>query len=154
MSYFKDSNNRTSLDLAPGARTQTFWGDNMLLSLVSIDANSTVPRHTHPHEQAGVVTEGKLEMGIGDEVKTLQPGDMYIIPGGVEHYAGPATPRPRPWTFSARSAPSSCTDPPVLTRRRTVPLIRADGPGQPARAADPAGITPANRLPGDTAPAS
>jgi quercetin dioxygenase-like cupin family protein len=34
-----------------------------------------------------VVTEGKLEMGIGDEVKTLQPGDMYIIPGGVEHYA-------------------------------------------------------------------
>jgi quercetin dioxygenase-like cupin family protein len=87
MSYFKDSNNRTSLDLAPGARTQTFWGDNMLLSLVSIDANSTVPRHTHPHEQAGVVTEGKLEMGIGDEVKTLQPGDMYIIPGGVEHYA-------------------------------------------------------------------
>ncbi len=87
MSYFKDSKDRTALDLAPGARTQTFWGDNMLLSLVSIDANSTVPRHTHPHEQAGMVIEGELEMGIGDEVKTLQPGDMYIIPGGVEHYA-------------------------------------------------------------------
>ena len=48
MSYFKDPTDRTALDLAPGARTQTFWGDNMLLSLVSIDANSTVPRHTHP----------------------------------------------------------------------------------------------------------
>ena len=87
MSYFKDAAERTSLDLAPGARTQTFWGDNMLLSLVSIDANSTVPLHTHPHEQAGVVIEGELEMGIGGEARVLKPGDMYIIPGGVEHYA-------------------------------------------------------------------
>lgn len=30
---------------------------------------------------------GELEMGIGGEVKLLRPGDMYIIPGGVEHYA-------------------------------------------------------------------
>ena len=28
-----------------------------------------------------------MEMGIESEVKLLKPGDMYIIPGGVEHYA-------------------------------------------------------------------
>ena len=87
MSYFKDSDARESKELIEGARTQTFWGDNMLLSLVSIDANSEVPNHTHPHEQAGIVIEGELEMGIGGEVKTLKPGDMYIIPGNIEHYA-------------------------------------------------------------------
>ena len=87
MSYFKDANDRESLELAPGARTSTFWGENMLLSLVEIDANALVPLHTHPHEQAGILVEGKLEMGIGGEVKTLKPGDMYIIPGNVEHYA-------------------------------------------------------------------
>ncbi|HIM61172.1 MAG TPA: hypothetical protein EYM42_00385 [Dehalococcoidia bacterium] len=26
-------------------------------------------------------------LGIGGEVKVLKPGDIYIIPGGVEHYA-------------------------------------------------------------------
>ena len=26
-------------------------------------------------------------MGVAGEVKLLKPGDMYIIPGGVEHYA-------------------------------------------------------------------
>ena len=26
-------------------------------------------------------------MGIGGEVRVLKPGDMYIIPGDVEHYA-------------------------------------------------------------------
>tara|TARA_B100000029_G_scaffold103651_2_gene94194 strand:+ start:5608 stop:5979 length:372 start_codon:yes stop_codon:yes gene_type:complete len=87
MSYFKDTASRESKELIKGARTQTFWGANMLLSLVSIDANSEVPNHTHPHEQAGIVVEGELEMGIGGEVKILKPGDMYIIPGNIEHYA-------------------------------------------------------------------
>ena len=87
MSYFKDLAGRHEMQLVPGARTRTFWGDKMLLSLVEIDAHSEVPRHTHPHEQAGVVIEGEMEMGIGNEVRVLKPGDMYIIPGGVEHYA-------------------------------------------------------------------
>ena len=40
-----------------------------------------------PHDQAGLVIERELEMGIGGEVRTIKPGDMYIIPGNVEHYA-------------------------------------------------------------------
>ena len=87
MSYFINSSGRDSLELAPGARTRTFWGDQMLFSLVEVDANSEVPLHTHPHEQGGIIVEGELEMGVGGEVKLLKPGDMYIIPGNVEHYA-------------------------------------------------------------------
>lgn len=87
MSYFKDAADRDPMELVPGARTRTFWGENMLLSLVEIDANAEVPSHTHHHEQGGIVIEGVMEMGIGGEVKNLKPGDMYIVPGGVEHYA-------------------------------------------------------------------
>jgi quercetin dioxygenase-like cupin family protein len=75
------------MELVPGARTRTFWGDRVLLSLVEIDVDSEVPNHTHPHEQAGMVVEGELEMAIGGEVRKLKPGDLYIVPGGVEHYA-------------------------------------------------------------------
>ena len=87
MSYFIDASGRDPMELVPGARTRTFWGEQMLLSLVEIDANSEVPLHTHPHEQGGIIIEGELEMGVAGEVKLLKPGDMYIIPGGVEHYA-------------------------------------------------------------------
>jgi quercetin dioxygenase-like cupin family protein len=87
MSYFIEPENRSSMELVPGALTRTFWGQHMLLSLVEIEAHAEVPRHVHPHEQAGVLLEGEMEMGIGDEVRVLQPGDMYIIPGNVEHYA-------------------------------------------------------------------
>lgn len=87
MPYFIDASGRKPMELVPGARTRTFWGEEMLLSLVEVDANSEVPLHTHPHEQGGIIIEGELEMGIGGEVKLLKPGDMYIIPGNVEHYA-------------------------------------------------------------------
>ena len=87
MSYFKQAQTRESKKLVPGARTRTFWGENILLSLVEIDANSQVPNHTHPHEQAGMVIEGEMEMGIGGEMRVLRPGDMYVIPGNIEHYA-------------------------------------------------------------------
>ena len=87
MSYFIDAASREPLELVPGARTRTFWGDQMLFSLVEVDADSEVPLHTHPHEQGGIIVEGELEMGVDGEVKLLKPGDMYIIPGNVEHYA-------------------------------------------------------------------
>jgi quercetin dioxygenase-like cupin family protein len=87
MSYFKDVNSRNFFELAPGANAQTFWGDKMLMSIVTIDPNSTVPNHTHPHEQAGMLIEGSLNMTIGNESKLLLPGDIYIIPGEIEHYA-------------------------------------------------------------------
>ena len=85
--YFLQPDGRAYKELAPGARTRTFWGEQMLFSLVEVDAGAAVPLHTHPHEQGGVIVSGTLEMGIGGEVKLLRPGDMYIIPGGVEHYA-------------------------------------------------------------------
>ncbi len=58
MSYFIDASDRKPMELVPGARTRTFWGEQMLLSLVEVDANSEVPLHTHPHEQGGVIIEG------------------------------------------------------------------------------------------------
>ena len=50
-----------------------------------------VPLHTHPQEQSGIIIEGELEMGVDGNVRILKPGDMYIIPGGVEHYAKAST---------------------------------------------------------------
>ena len=44
MSYFKDAESRNPMELAPGARARTFWGERMLLSLVEVDAYSEVPK--------------------------------------------------------------------------------------------------------------
>ena len=85
--YYLDPKERKTKELAPGVTIRTFWGDKMLLSLVEFEPNSDVPNHTHPHEQGGIMVEGEMEMDIAGEKRLLKPGDMYIIPGNVEHAA-------------------------------------------------------------------
>ena len=85
--YFHDPKDRKTKELAPGVTTKTFWGRNMLLSYVEFEPDSSVPNHTHPHEQGGIVVEGEMEMDIAGDKRVLKPGDMYIIPGNVEHKA-------------------------------------------------------------------
>ncbi len=85
MTYYFDSAARTRKELLPGVATRTFWGDRMLLSLVDLDPNTTIPLHAHPHEQVGMVLSGTVEFTIAGETRQLGPGDIYIAPGGVEH---------------------------------------------------------------------
>jgi quercetin dioxygenase-like cupin family protein len=35
----------------------------------------------------GLLLEGELTFTIGDETRTLKPGDMWRIPGGIRHSA-------------------------------------------------------------------
>ncbi len=69
----------------PGVHIQTCAADKMMLSLVDLEPHSVVAEHSHPHEQVGILLQGRLVFTIGDETKTLGPGDMWRIPGGVRH---------------------------------------------------------------------
>lgn len=82
---FVNLNAKTAKVLFEGVRTQVAWGDRLMLSLVTLDAGSTAPMHSHPHEQAGIVLEGELDFTIGSETRRLKAGDSYIIPGSVQH---------------------------------------------------------------------
>ena len=84
---FYDPEERQIKELAPGVKIRTFWGERVLLSIVEMDENALVPLHSHPHEQAGIMLEGEVELTIGGESRRLKPGDIYVIPGGVEHSA-------------------------------------------------------------------
>ena len=58
-----------------------------MLSWVEFDPGAVVEPHSHPHEQVGLLIEGELTFTIGDQQETVQPGDMWRIPGGVMHSA-------------------------------------------------------------------
>jgi quercetin dioxygenase-like cupin family protein len=73
--------------LAPGVRLRTPYGERIMLSLVELDEGATVPPHSHPHEQAGIVLEGMLELTIDGQARTLKAGDAYIAGGNVTHSA-------------------------------------------------------------------
>lgn len=75
------------LKLLPGCRLRTPHGKNVMLSYLEMDEGAEVPLHNHPHEQAGMLLQGKLQLTIGDETRIVEPGAMFIIPSNVPHKA-------------------------------------------------------------------
>ena len=74
------------LTIFPGVTLRTCAAEKMMLSYVEIAPHAVVAEHSHPHEQVGMVLEGRAVFTIGGEARTLGPGDLYRIPGGVKHH--------------------------------------------------------------------
>lgn len=62
-------------------------GENTLMSKFVLEAGAELPLHKHPHEQIGFLVSGKIVLTIGDASCSLEPGDSWAVPGGVEHKA-------------------------------------------------------------------
>ena len=60
-------------------------GEKMMMVLNITLPGKTVPLHSHPHEQIGMVYSGKARLKIGDEERTVKKGDFYCIPANVPH---------------------------------------------------------------------
>ena len=85
---------RTSnrLNSLPGLRIRAPFGENLMLSYLEFDRDAVVPFHSHPHEQGGIVLQGKIELTIGDDARIVGPGRCTSFP---QH---PAPRRVRGWS--------------------------------------------------------
>ncbi len=71
--------------LGDGISTRIFCGEQAMLSIVSIEANSKGKIHSHPEEQWGFLLEGSGIRIQGNEQIEIKKGDFWQTPGGVEH---------------------------------------------------------------------
>lgn len=83
--YFPNPDECSTHTIFPGVTIQTCAAEHMMLSVVDLAPGAVVEEHAHPHEQVGMVLEGRATFWIGAEEKTLGPGDLYRIPGQVKH---------------------------------------------------------------------
>jgi quercetin dioxygenase-like cupin family protein len=85
MRYFVDKSQCSHHQIFPGVQIHTTAGDKLMLSLVEFEPHAVVEEHSHPHEQMGLMLEGEMEFTIGGQTRTVRPGEMWRIPGGVLH---------------------------------------------------------------------
>ena len=82
------------MELFPGVKGSLAAGQNLMFSFLEMETGSVIPEHSHPHEQAGMVLEGRFRFRIGGEERVTGPGDAFIIPPNVVHWGtveeGPA----------------------------------------------------------------
>ena len=60
-------------------------GEKMMMALNATLPGHTVPVHSHPNEQIGMVYAGKAILRIGDEEQVVEQGDFFRIPADVPH---------------------------------------------------------------------
>jgi quercetin dioxygenase-like cupin family protein len=75
------------IEPVPGVRMRTPHGQQLMLSFLEMDDGAEVPLHSHPHEQGGLLISGRMQLTIGGETRIVDPGSMFLIPGGVPHRA-------------------------------------------------------------------
>jgi quercetin dioxygenase-like cupin family protein len=88
--HFIDPDSVMFIDLMPGVTTKVLSGlsgERMMMVLTTIAPGETVPAHSHPHEQIGMVYSGSALLRIGNDERTVSEKDLYCIPSDLEHTA-------------------------------------------------------------------
>lgn len=77
--------------LAEGVAGRPLFGDQGMINLIEFEPGATVPLHSHPHEQLGIVLRGMQALVVDGEAHEMGPMEGYVLPGDVEHsaYCGP-----------------------------------------------------------------
>ena len=83
--YFRQKADCSAHEIFPGVTVYTTACREMMLSRAEFEPGAIVEEHSHPHEQVGLMLEGRAHFFIGDENRVLEPGDMFVIPGNVKH---------------------------------------------------------------------
>jgi unsaturated pyranuronate lyase len=72
-------------EFRPGIKSQVETGRNLIMACMEIGPGQEDAGHEHDFDQCGLVLDGRLEMYIGQEQKTLGPGEAYFISAGQRH---------------------------------------------------------------------
>ena len=63
------------------------YGDKTLMTEFRLKKGATLPRHHHPHEQAGYLVSGKIRLYMDGKTLDCASGDSWCIAGNAEHGA-------------------------------------------------------------------
>lgn len=76
----------TAVEMFPGVIRRTLnAGDRTMLCEIELAKGAVVPLHTHPHEQIGYLSRGRLRFVIGDEEQEIGEGGSWLVPSNVPH---------------------------------------------------------------------
>jgi len=91
---FKELTNKTLIadkdidweDLGAGVKRKVMpFDDSLMLVKVEFEKDAIGYIHNHPHLQVSYVAKGSFEVGMGDEKKILNEGDVFFAPSNVFH---------------------------------------------------------------------
>ena len=59
--------------------------ENMTIAYWNIKASSSLPAHSHPHEQISSIIKGEFELTVDGTPHMLKANNVFVIPSGIPH---------------------------------------------------------------------
>ena len=72
-------------EIVPGYFARFVHSDNMTIAYWNIKEGSSLPAHSHSHEQISSMIKGEFELTVDGTPHLLKPNDVFIIPSGIQH---------------------------------------------------------------------
>jgi mannose-6-phosphate isomerase-like protein (cupin superfamily) len=83
-----ESSDIPKVEMFPGFWRQTLvHSDGLMLCLFTWRKGASLPGHSHPHEQAGFVVKGTVELTIEGQAFVTSAGCSYFVPSNQVHSA-------------------------------------------------------------------
>lgn len=74
-------------EIAPHVTLRSVYLEKVMVTFVDFEEGAVVPVHSHAHEQISLVISGSLLFTVGGEERKVNPGEVVVVPSGVEHGA-------------------------------------------------------------------
>jgi quercetin dioxygenase-like cupin family protein len=75
-----------AVEIWPGVYRRTIvWGERAMVCEVTLPKGTSVPPHSHVHEQCGYLVSGRLEFTIAGEARIIEPGGGWAVPSNAVH---------------------------------------------------------------------
>jgi quercetin dioxygenase-like cupin family protein len=71
--------------IVPGHYARFIHTEHLTFAYWEIKAGSSVPSHSHPHEQVVNMIEGKYQLTVDGVSATMVSGDVAIVPPNAAH---------------------------------------------------------------------
>lgn len=72
-------------EIFPGLTGRFVHTEKMTFAYWDVKAGSTVPEHSHMHEQVAHVLEGEFSLTVDGVPLELKPGNVAVIPSNIKH---------------------------------------------------------------------
>jgi len=85
---FRNKSSNGYITVLDGIKRKTLvYGEKTLMTEFILEKGKILPSHSHPQEQTGYLVSGKILLTIGKQRYEVNPGDSWVIPGNMEHWA-------------------------------------------------------------------
>jgi quercetin dioxygenase-like cupin family protein len=72
-------------EILPGFFVRFVHSENMTIAYWNIKTGSSLPTHSHHHEQIASIIEGEFELTVESTPHLLKADNVFVIPSGIPH---------------------------------------------------------------------